>query len=159
MNEDRQAKVTKATHYSSDTFDPKDLHRGCRARHRNFRSAALAWCTNARVPHYIVGQDGRPLGRTEFFCADDEAAKERDRQLVDGNDVELWRHDRKIAELKGRRTSDSTIRCPRTGLNVSRPLVPDPEADPIAYDYVPCPACGLSHLVNKSTGKLIADKS
>jgi len=101
----------------------------------------------------------RPLGRTEFFCADDEAAKERDRQLVDGNDVELWRHDRKIAELKGRRTSDSTIRCPRTGLNVSRPLVPDPEADPIAYDYVPCLACGLSHLVNKSTGKLIADKS
>jgi len=28
---------------------------------------------------YIVGQDGRTVGRTEFFCPDDEAAKERAR--------------------------------------------------------------------------------
>jgi len=108
---------------------------------------------------YIVAQDGRTLARSEFFCEDDEAAKERAKQLVDGNDVELWRHDRKIAELKGQRNSDSTFRCPRSGLNVPRLIAPDPEADPIAYDYLPCPACGLSHLVNKSTGKLIADES
>jgi len=108
---------------------------------------------------YIVCLDGRTLGRSEFFCADDEAATERAKQLVDGNDVELWRDDRKIAELKGLRTSDSTFQCPRTGLNVQRPFAPNPEADPDAYEYVPCPACGLSHLVNKSTGKLIVEKS
>ena len=108
---------------------------------------------------YVVGQDGRILGQTEFFCADDEVAKERAKQLVDGNNVELWQHDRKIAEFKGWRTSDYCFRCPRTGLSVPRPLAPDPEADPNAYEHVPCPSCGLWHLVNKSTGKLIADNS
>jgi hypothetical protein len=32
-----------------------------------------------------------------FFCADDDAAKERAKQLVDGHDVELWQLDRKIS--------------------------------------------------------------
>jgi len=33
-----------------------------------------------------------------------------------------------------------------------------PAADSTIYEYVPCSACGLSHLVNKSTGKLIGEK-
>jgi hypothetical protein len=44
-------------------------------------------------------------------------------------------------------------------MNVARPFAPDPAADPAAYEYVPCPACGLSHLVNKSSGKLVGESS
>jgi hypothetical protein len=43
-------------------------------------------------------------------------------------------------------------------MNVPRPFAPEPAADPNIYESVPCPACGLSHLGNKSTGKLIGEK-
>ena len=43
-------------------------------------------------------------------------------------------------------------------MNVPRPFAPDPAADSNIYEYVPCPACGLSHLMNRSTGKLIGEK-
>lgn len=86
---------------------------------------------------YIVRPDGHILSRTEFFCAVDEAAMERAKQLIDVNDVELSQRDQRIA--------------------VPRPFAPDPEADLDTYGYVPCPACGLSHLFNKLTGRLISD--
>jgi hypothetical protein len=50
------------------------------------------------------------------------------------------------------------FRCPATGMNVPRPFDPDPDADPSAYEYVPCPACLRSHLLNKSTGKLMGQR-
>jgi hypothetical protein len=37
------------------------------------------------------------VGTVDLFCENDEAAKKRARQLVDGHDVELWQLDRKIS--------------------------------------------------------------
>ena len=51
-----------------------------------------------------------------------------------------------------------TFRCPRNGNEVPVPFSPDPTADPNTYEYVECPACSRSHLVNKSTGRLLGDK-
>ena len=49
---------------------------------------------------YIMGPDGHVKGRFEFWSTDDEAAKERAKQYVDGHDVELWHQAQKIAEFK-----------------------------------------------------------
>ena len=50
---------------------------------------------------YLVGPpDGHIQGRVDLICADDEAAKERAVQLVNGDDVELWQGDRRVAEFK-----------------------------------------------------------
>jgi hypothetical protein len=49
---------------------------------------------------YIMGSDGHILKRINLFCANDETAKERAKQLVDGHDVELWQSDRRIAEYQ-----------------------------------------------------------
>jgi hypothetical protein len=48
---------------------------------------------------YIMG-DGHVQDRVDLMCVDDEHAKERARQLVDGHAVELWFESRKIAEFK-----------------------------------------------------------
>jgi len=50
-----------------------------------------------------------------------------------------------------------TFRCPRNGNDVPVPFSPDPTSDPNTYEYVECPACSRSHLVNKSTGRLLGD--
>jgi hypothetical protein len=44
------------------------------------------------MQHYrahIMGNDGHILRPVELFCENDDAAKEKARQLVDGHDVEL----------------------------------------------------------------------
>ena len=46
---------------------------------------------------YLIGPDGHIFQRTDLVCADDEAAKESAKRLVNGHDVELWQLDRKIA--------------------------------------------------------------
>ena len=46
---------------------------------------------------YLMRPDGHILSRVDLVCEDDEAAKERAQQLVDGHDVELWQLGRKIA--------------------------------------------------------------
>jgi hypothetical protein len=51
---------------------------------------------------YVIGPDGHILERIDLVCADDDAAKERAKQLVDGHDVELWQLGRQIAEFKAR---------------------------------------------------------
>jgi hypothetical protein len=47
-----------------------------------------------------MGPDGHIQGRFEFWSMDDETAKERAKQYVDGHDVELWHQAQKIAEFK-----------------------------------------------------------
>jgi hypothetical protein len=49
---------------------------------------------------YLIGPDGHIQQRIDLFCADDDAAKERARQLVNGHDLELWQLDRMIATFK-----------------------------------------------------------
>ena len=48
---------------------------------------------------YIIGPDGHFQNSVILDCADDSAAMEQARQLVNGYDVELWQHDRKIAKF------------------------------------------------------------
>jgi hypothetical protein len=49
---------------------------------------------------YILGPDGHVRDRVDIVCDDDETAKEKAKQLVDGQDVELWQVDRRIATFK-----------------------------------------------------------
>ena len=54
------------------------------------------------MPHYrayIVGLDGHFLKSIDLSCADDMAAIESAKQLVDGNDIELWQQGRFVAKL------------------------------------------------------------
>jgi hypothetical protein len=46
---------------------------------------------------YFIGPDGHIENRIDLICEDEATAKERAEQLVDGQYVELWQGDRKIA--------------------------------------------------------------
>ena len=46
---------------------------------------------------YFTGDDGHITNRVTILAANDEEAKERAKQLVDGRAVELWQEGRKIA--------------------------------------------------------------
>lgn len=39
---------------------------------------------------YIVDKNGHVISRIDLICADEDAARERAKQLVDGQAVELW---------------------------------------------------------------------
>ena len=49
---------------------------------------------------YIVDGDGHFASCRAFRCADDTEAVTRARQLVDGQDVELWSGERFIVRLR-----------------------------------------------------------
>jgi hypothetical protein len=51
---------------------------------------------------YVIGHDGHIKRRFEFHCSDDEEAKERAKQYVDGHDIELWHRDQRIAEFRAK---------------------------------------------------------
>jgi hypothetical protein len=46
---------------------------------------------------YLIGLDGRFIKSIDLSCADDSAAIESAKQLIDGHDIELWQQDRKVA--------------------------------------------------------------
>ena len=48
---------------------------------------------------YIIGSDGHFQRSVALECADDAEATEKAKQLVDGQDIELWQRDRKIAKF------------------------------------------------------------
>jgi hypothetical protein len=52
---------------------------------------------------HLLGPDGRIQSRIDLLCADDSAAKEYAKQLVDGHEMELWQRDRKIATFPRKR--------------------------------------------------------
>ena len=54
--------------------------------------------------------DGHVTGRFDLSAGDDEAAKKQARQAASSPNLELWRHDRKIAEWRGARPSWLKIR-------------------------------------------------
>jgi len=49
---------------------------------------------------YILDDDGRITGVHELDCADDDEAKEKAAQLLDGHDLDVWQRARHIARLK-----------------------------------------------------------
>jgi hypothetical protein len=48
---------------------------------------------------YIIGHDGHFMKSEQLDCADDAAAIESAKQLIDGHDIELWQRDRRIARF------------------------------------------------------------
>jgi hypothetical protein len=46
---------------------------------------------------YIKNEQGRISGYHELECADDEEAKQKAAQMVDGHDIELWQQGRQVA--------------------------------------------------------------
>jgi hypothetical protein len=51
---------------------------------------------------YVIGDDGHFLKVIQLDCADDEAATQSAKQLVDGKDIEVWQEERKIAAFSGK---------------------------------------------------------
>ena len=48
---------------------------------------------------YILNRAGRIMEAVDLDCADDAAATESAKQLVDGHDVELWKDTRVVSRL------------------------------------------------------------
>ena len=49
---------------------------------------------------YIIGSDGHIVRRIDLHCENDDDAKERAKQLVDGHAIELWDGPRKITKFE-----------------------------------------------------------
>ena len=49
---------------------------------------------------YVLNADGHVIDRIDLSCRDDESAKARARELVDGRAVELWDGGRKVATFE-----------------------------------------------------------
>ena len=49
---------------------------------------------------YLLDNHHHVIFVANLYCADEQAAKENIQQLVDTNDLELWRLDRRIALFK-----------------------------------------------------------
>lgn len=48
---------------------------------------------------YLIGCDGHSIKAVDLNCTDDAAARKRAEQMVDGHNVELWEHARRIARF------------------------------------------------------------
>ena len=51
---------------------------------------------------YVIGRDGHFIRSIDLSCADDGAAIESAKQLIDGSDLELWQRDRPVARFDGK---------------------------------------------------------
>jgi hypothetical protein len=49
---------------------------------------------------YFIGPDGSITGRVDLVCADDDDARERAKQLVSSQPVELWEMERLIERFE-----------------------------------------------------------
>ena len=49
---------------------------------------------------YFIGSDGHVIHRIDLICESEDVARERARQLVDRQPVELWQVDRLIARFE-----------------------------------------------------------
>jgi hypothetical protein len=59
---------------------------------------------NPVMAHYqahFIGRDGHFMKTVDLICDDDDGARKCALQMVDGHDVELWEHDRRIAKFEG----------------------------------------------------------
>jgi hypothetical protein len=69
------------------------------AEFRQPSGSAIARCAVSYYRAYIVDQDDRFVDAIDLDCADDGAAIESARQLVDGHDIELWQEKRLVTML------------------------------------------------------------
>jgi hypothetical protein len=53
---------------------------------------------------YIIGSDGHIIRAIEIDCADDGAATEQAKLLVEGNVAELWQRERIVGKFNGKLT-------------------------------------------------------
>jgi hypothetical protein len=68
-----------------------------------YGSLGLYWGLQMQEYHaFVLGPDGHIAYRHDLRCSDDEAAKERAKQLVNGHGVELWQLDRMVATFTRR---------------------------------------------------------
>ncbi len=51
---------------------------------------------------YVVGPDGHIINRIDLLCESEDQAKQCAVRLVDGQNIELWQRDRRIAGFKRR---------------------------------------------------------
>lgn len=56
---------------------------------------------------YLLDQDRHVISVANLNCADEQEARERARQLVDTNAIELWCLDHRIAVFEATRTQTS----------------------------------------------------
>jgi len=49
---------------------------------------------------YLLGRDGQIMDRVDLVSGDDESAKERAKQMVDGHWIELWHEGRRVATFE-----------------------------------------------------------
>ena len=49
---------------------------------------------------YLMGRDSYVIKAVDLGCLDDDAAIKQAQKMVDGHDVELWQHARRIAEFE-----------------------------------------------------------
>jgi hypothetical protein len=49
---------------------------------------------------YVIGPNGHIARRIDLYCADEETAKERAKQLADREPIELWHGDQCIARFR-----------------------------------------------------------
>ena len=54
----------------------------------------------AHYQAYLVGQDSYFIKVVDLECEDDDAARKRAQNMVDGHDVELWQRTRRIAKFE-----------------------------------------------------------
>jgi hypothetical protein len=54
----------------------------------------------AHYQAYLVGQESYVIKAIDLDCEDDNAARKRAQKMVDGHDVELWQHARRIAKFE-----------------------------------------------------------
>jgi hypothetical protein len=52
---------------------------------------------------YLIDRDGHHIQAVDINCTDDDDARKRAEQMVNGHDVELWEHARRIARFYGKR--------------------------------------------------------
>jgi hypothetical protein len=52
---------------------------------------------------YLIDLDGHHIKAVDINCTDDDDARKRAEQMVDGHNVELWEHARRIARFDGKR--------------------------------------------------------
>ena len=68
---------------------------------------------------YVIGSEGRILSVVELVCPNDDAAKEEAKELVDRDDLAIWKGKRNLAKFKLRQWLNGRYgaRSQKTGKN------------------------------------------